>query len=546
MTNFENGTLFMKSLLTYPFLLCLFLFAGSTILQAQNRVSILDAGRIEGGTVEGEKVRKIIGGVHLEIEGENLEMYCDSVWQFINQSEIRAFGNIQINTRDEHIWADTLVYFSDVDFSQLRGRVIIKADSTILFGNSVDYRFSTKVAHFIDQIRLEDPEGILRAKSGYYYRRADSAVFRGQVQLRDSLQYIEGDSLFSNRKSKYYEMYGDIFADDRENNTMLKGEYLEADSTGRRLLRGNAWLRNVEKRDISAERTETDTTLQAKPPPPESFRPDTLRPQTDNEGYRPDTLALEQDRPAPPSGDTTAPESRDTTHIRAVKILSVENRTETDTTNIIDAYERVRIWSQKFSAVADTSRYNDATETFELWSNSKAWHENVQLSGPYIRVTLSEGDVKQLVSYPEPFSVQQDTAINRLNQMTGDTLTAFFEEGNLRRIHLAGNSHLLRFTKNEQGEADGAIDMTAPTTRIFFEDGNLSKLKSLGPIEGSYLPQSDQTANRKLDGFSWTPDLRPQRPVQRMEPRFPPIPGKRPFELPTRYIEFVKKNKPLQ
>ncbi|MDZ7680737.1 MAG: OstA-like protein [Fodinibius sp.] len=113
-----------------------------------------------------------------------------------------------------------------------------RADSTTLFGNSVDYRFSTKVAHFLDEIRLEDQRGTLLANSGFYYREADSAEFRGQVQLADSLQYLEGDSLFSNRSNEYYELYGDIYGNDRENNSMIQGNYLESDSTGRRLLRG--------------------------------------------------------------------------------------------------------------------------------------------------------------------------------------------------------------------------------------------------------------------------------------------------------------------
>ncbi|HKL17424.1 MAG TPA: hypothetical protein VJ905_00575, partial [Halalkalibaculum sp.] len=57
---------------------------------------------------------------------------------------------------------------------------------------------------------------------------------------------------------------------------------------------------------------------------------------------------------------------------------------------------------------------------------------------------------------------------------------------------------------------------------------------------GSYLPQSEQTAKRQLDGFIWTPDLQPQRPQQEMIPRFPPVPEMRPFELPRRYVNYIE------
>lgn len=491
----------------FPFLLAFtFIFASfwglQQQVQAQDPVNILEADRIEGGQFEGKRVQKILGNVHLQ--SRDLEMYCDSAYQFVNESEIRAYGNIEVITESERIWADSLTYFTDVDFSQLRGRVVIEADSTTLFGNSVDYRFSTRVAHFIDEIRLEDQRGTLLANSGYYYREADSAEFRGNVQLVDSLKYLEGDSLFSNREKKYYELYGNIFGDDRENDSMIQGHYLESDSTGRRLLEGNdAWLKSYESNN-------SDTT-----------QIDTVR------------------------NDTTQAETKaDTTHIRAKSILSLEERSLTDTTNIVYGYDSVRVWSESFSSVSDTSKYNDSTNIFELWSNAKAWHDNVQLTGPYINAKIVDGDIDSLKSHPRPFSVQQDTTLDRLNQITGDTLHADFEDGSLSQIYVFGNSHLLRFTKSEEGDPDGAVDLTAPDIRIFFEDGELKEMKAMGPIDGSYLPESKQTAERRLDGFSWNPELRPQRPKEKIQRRLPPIPENLFFELPRRYIEHLKESHP--
>ena len=454
---------------------------------AQSPVNILEADSSWGGTFKGERVRKILGNVHLE--SKNIEMFCDSAYQFLNKSEIRAYGNIQINTEEEKIWSDSLTYFTDVDFSQLRGRVIIEADSTTLFGNSVDYRFSTKVAHFLDRIRLEDLRGTLLADSGFYYRQADSAVFRGRVQLSDSLQYLEGDSLFSNRRTDYYELYGQVYGYDPENDSMIEGDYLEADSTGRRLLKGNAWLMSFES-------------------------------------------------------DTADTARADTTHIRASTILSTENRTPIDTTAIVNGYENVRIWSPSFAAVADTSKYTDRTEAFELWSNAKSWHEQVQLSGPYIRAKIVGGDIDSLKSFPRPFSVQRDTTIDRLNQITGDTLHADFADGSLSQIHVFGNSHLLRFTKNEQDKSDGAIDLTAPDIRIFFEEGQLVEMKATGAVNGSYLPESEKTGERRLDGFSWNPKMRPERPAETMDRRFPPITDELFFELPPRYLNHLREKHP--
>lgn len=474
------------TLLTVPFFLFLMIFGSAQTIKAQQQISIYEADRIEGGTVEGKRVQKILENVHLKTE--EMEVFCDSAYQFVNESEVRAYGNIQINTEGDKIWADSLVYYTDIDFSQLRGRVIIETDSTVLFGNSVDYRFSTKVAHFIDKVRLEDERGILLANSGFYYREPDSAVFRGQVQISDTLQYLEGDSLFSNRADSYYEVHSNVFADDRENNTMLKSDYLEADSAGNRLLEGNAWLK--------------------------SFESDTA--------------------------DTSNTAGADTTHIMAQTIHSMQEKTESDTINIVNAYQNVRIWSPDFSAVGDTSRYDDSTGHFEIWSNSIAWHDQVQLTGPYINAKLVEGNIDSLVSYPRPFSVQEDTTIDRLNQITGDTLKADFREGKLRRIHVYENASLIRFMKNNEDNPDGAIEMSAPHIHILFTNGEVDSLRAIGAVNGSSFPENEQTAQRRLDGFVWNPERRPTEPKEEMKPRFPPIAENPFFELPRRYRQYLE------
>src|SRR5699024_5700426 len=342
----------------------------SLIAQAQQkRINILNASRIVGGTYQGQQVRRILGDVH--IRHKTLEMYSDSAYQFINQSKIRAFGNIELDTGTEKIWTDTLTYFTDEDFSKLRGRVIIATDSTTLFGNSVDYSFVSKKAHFLDRIRYEDLQGTLKADSGYYFRRTDSVRFHGKVQLADSLQYLEGDSLFGNRRTEYYELHGRIFGDDQKNDSKLIGNYLESDSTGRRLLTGSAWLKNFES-------------------------------------------------------DTSDTAQTDTTHIRAQKIISQEQRSPTDTTAIIHAFENVRIWSPDFSAIADTTQYTDSTQTFELWSNAKSWHKQVLLTGPHIKAIFDDGDIDGLIIHLNPFSVRQHTTIYCLNNTTSASSHAQF------------------------------------------------------------------------------------------------------------------------
>jgi len=444
-------------------------------MTAQSRVFIENADRAEGVIINDENVRKLLGSVRLETD--QMSMLADSAYQFINKNRIEAF-NIQIDTDEKIIWADTLYYNTLTDFSEFRGRVVIESANNTVFSEKVDVSTPLDITIFRAPVRFEDDSGALHADSGIYLQAADSAIFRGNVQLSDSTQYLEADSLFMNRSKDLYELHSRVFADDFEENVTFTGNYLFADSTGYKLLTGNdddAWLMEV---------SESET---------------------------------------------------DTTHLLAKKI----ELQETDSTSLIDAYQQVRIWSTKFSAIADTVNYSDSDELFILRGSPIVWQKNIQLTGPYIEASLSDGDIRFLRSYPRPIAVQEDTATGRLNQMTGDTLNAYFEAGELDSMIVYDNSEIIFHQKNDENEPDGLMEMVAAgSSTMLFADGEFDFFKAVSNINGTYVPENEGGSDRTLDNFEWNPEGKPQRPSIR-KPRLPDIPDTPFFELPPRYIQYL-------
>lgn len=217
---------------------------------AQEQISILNAERAEGGTVNGERVRKLLGNVRLS--GESMAMEADSAYQYESQNRIDAF-NIRIDTEQETIWADTLYYNTLSDLSRFRGRVILSTENHRLFSQSVDFDSVMDLAIFHSPVRFEDQEGVLLADSGHYFQERKMGIFRGDVQLADSSQYLEADSLYMDRRDEHYQLFSRVFANDFEEKVTLAGDYLEADSSGERYLEGEAWMMQVNE-------SEADTT----------------------------------------------------------------------------------------------------------------------------------------------------------------------------------------------------------------------------------------------------------------------------------------------
>lgn len=437
---------------------------------SQSRVFIENAERAEGGVIDDENIRKLLGNV--ELRTDEMVMQADSAYQFIDQNLIHAF-NIQINTEDEIIWADTLFYDTLTDYSEFRGRVIIESETNTVFSQMVDVSAPLDLAVFNSPVRFEDDTGTLLAESGLYFQDADSAVFKGNVQLADSSQYLEADSLFMNRSKDLYELFGQVFADDFEEKVTFAGEYLLADSTGYRLLTGNdAWLMEI----------------------------------SENEA--------------------------DTTHLLAATI----ELQEYDSTSTMDAIGEVRIWSNRFSAVADTANYSDGEEKFILRGTPLLWQRNIQLSGPLIEAELNDGEIEFLNSYTRPVAVQEDTSTGRLHQMAGDTLHAFFDTGELRRLVVFDNSEIIFHQKDDNDEPDGLLQFAAArATTLLFLNGEFDNMKAVENIDGTYLPEGPELTERTLDNFRWDPGLRPGRPAKQM-PRLPIIPADPFFELPPKYL----------
>ncbi len=414
---------------------------------------------------------------NVELRTDDAHILADSAFHFLELNLLRAFGNVQIETeKNELIWADRAMYDTESEESEFEGNVIIKTREATIFSQRLRYDFFFEIAAFPDRLRLEDEDGILVADRGLYFAESDSAAFVGNVQVSDESQYIEADSLYSRREIDYYELHGNVFLFDIENRTRIVGDYSESDSTGYRLVEGNTRLQRINE-------AETDTTF------------------------------------------------------------LIANRLEmfdSDTLRIVDSFGNVSIWSETYASLSDSARFDDLTEEFFLYGNARLWQDELQLSSPQIDIQLVDDEVDELLAYTRPFAATPDSASGRLNQIEGDSLRIYFEEGKVKRIHVKPNGEMIFHSNDENDEPDGALQLTGEQIIMFFSGGDADSMNVYRGIEGQYLPESPEVENLRLPGFIWEPERRPQRPENWLHPARDPIPEERPFPLPRRYQEYLE------
>lgn len=408
---------------------------------------------------------------NVQLKTDDFTIACDSAWQFLDLDELRAWGNIDIQTERERIWADKAIYDLVSEVTFFQGRVKMQSKRALLFSEEVYYSFATEIALFPERLRLEDERGVLLADSGYYFQAIDSAAFRGNVQASDSLQYMEADSMFTHRGKEYHELFGRVFFEDIKNRTRLTGGFVVSDSTGYRRVEGGSQMERISE-DLA------------------------------------DTTFLWCDR---------------------LEIIEGED------SHSFSAFGDVQILAPDYSSLSDTTHYDEEKGHIILHGNSRLWYDQMQLTGPYIFIQMEEEEIHFLESHERPFAVQKDSVTSRHHQMTGDTLSVHFKEGKLSEIRVFPAGNVLYFVKDSDENPDGAMELSANLIILYFsQEEELEEVSAKKNIEGVYHPEEEGISQKRLEGYVYEPDLRPEKPKYRLEPRLPPVPLERPFKRPER------------
>jgi hypothetical protein len=442
-------------------LLILLMMGLAAPLTAQKRVDILRAARGTGAQTEKGFVRTLTGNVLLR--SEKITVACDSAIHYVDLDELYAYGAITITTETETIRTRKLFYNTQTEWSRLEEGVVIERDSTVLTSESVEYAFDTEIAEFLRPLQIQDPDGRMIALRGTYFAKTDSAMVFGDVQVSDSTYYLEADSAYTNRKTESHKLFGRVFLHDKDEDTRLIGAYVEADSTGRRFIRGDAFIEQIDS-------TEADTT-----------------------------------------------------YLRAAEILVTRDAAKHRT---ILATGGVMSWSTDYATLSDTTHVFEADSLTLLRGSPRAWHKDMQLSGTALDIRFRNEKIDQILAHGAPSAAQLDSVTQRVHQMKGDTLLLSFTDGEISLFRILPNATVLYHNHKDDNTPDGAIELNAETIEVVFEDGDVVDVRAWKGIDGSFLEESVELTTRRMPGVTWQPEEKPLRPTVRPTPRLsPPVPS---------------------
>lgn len=188
-------------------------------------IEIIHAEQFEHTVVKGEKVRKLTGYVQLEQKADQMTLWCDSAYYYLDKEEVvaknrvhfkqgdsldiysdylffddakkiaRLEGNVHLKDPKSDIYSDFLVYDLKTKKAVLNDNVHLKDEKSDVYADSLEYFVNTKMAYLYEDVRIEDDKVKARADKVEYSVNTRESVLIGQTELNDGTMNLAADRM---------------------------------------------------------------------------------------------------------------------------------------------------------------------------------------------------------------------------------------------------------------------------------------------------------------------------------------------------------------
>ncbi len=400
-------------------------------------------------------------------------MKCDSAHFFPDTESFDAFGNISMEQGDTlFIYADELNYNAPEMMAYLYadfGKKVKMINRDVTLETDVfTYDMNTEVGYYITGGVLYDKQNKLVSMEGEYMPSTKDANFYDDVVLtslgkKDTL-VIYSDSLFYNTNthisklgspSEIINKRGVIYTTDGLYDTDLDTAALYKRSV----------VHSPEGRDLTADTiyydratgigecfgmmVMTDSARQASLQADYGF----FNQATDS-AYATGRLLIKEYS----KGDTLYLHGKqvnayrifDSVPVPAIPADTTKGTPEIpatvriDTTNVADVWPRVRFYRSDMQGVCDSMRVTGNDTTMRMFIHPVVWSEERQIFGDLIELHLNDSTIDQ-ARLPNSGFMSQQIVDDYYNQLSGKSMIADFEGGELKSLYIDGNVEILMY-----------------------------------------------------------------------------------------------------
>ena len=176
------------------------------------------------------------------------------------------------------------------------------------------------------------------------------------------------------------------------------------------------------------------------------------------------------------------------------------------------ARQHVRFFKSDLQGVCDTMTYSDRDSLIVLRGTPFLWSNTDQINGDTVRIKMHNGHADRLFADGNAFLISQADSTH-FDQVTGTSMTGFFQDDRLVRLVAEGNSRTAYFAREKKDGVERTTGLNrADCSRIEvgLDSGKVSTVSFITQPDAVLYPLDKAPPDEvRLKGFVWNVAARP-------------------------------------
>lgn len=183
-----------------------------------------------------------------------------------------------------------------------------------------------------------------------------------------------------------------------------------------------------------------------------------------------------------------------------------------DSLRLMVANPEVRFWRVDLQGVCDSMTFVRQDSMLYMNGDPIIWNENRQIFGNTIKIHLNDSTVDR-AELPDFAFVAEAVEDEFFNQMSGKTMIAKFEDGDLRELELNGSVQAIMLPEENDSTVNKIVNLESSYLQAFFIKRDIERARlwpeTTGTVTPIYLAKKSLFY---LPKFRWEEAIRPTDP----------------------------------
>jgi len=498
-------------------LLSAFFVLSFGLIAQQSNIELVHSDLLTNATVFPDAI-KVIGNVHFKHENRNL--YCDSAYFHQTKNWIRAYGSVHLNQADTlNLFCDSLYYDGNTNIGILRSNVRFRDNEFKMVTDSLEFDSNRNIGYYNNWALITSIKQDIKltSKEGYYDANRKTFFFKDSVDVLHPKYHLQADTLEYNTSKEMVFFHGPTHI--TLDSTIVdcnKGYY----DTKTDFI--NLWNGATIQKDTATTLYADSLIYNQKLDIAEGFYNVSVYDSIENIQFKSDYIIK-----YPNNKSITLKNNarvyqytdKDTLFFRADTIYQTTDSVTSK--HIINAINNVIIINANAVGICDSIYYNEADSILKLRKTPILWHEDTQLSGDSINITLENNEFDKIYLKKNALVITKHDSIH-FDQLTGKNIIADFIKNDIREIFINKNAQTLYYPSEETKDSLNNISKTLKGQNhlvcnqiyVYFKKSEIQKIKFIDKPDAVFTPLNlIIKKDLFLTNFSWEIEYKPSSKI---------------------------------